>query len=394
MDLCCTRLVLEIANMKPQHKVVIIQRVLSHYRRPFYELLREQLAGADIELVLIYGSPSESEALKRDGVEIEWAHHIKNRSITIGTHKLYWQPCLKHIRGADLVIVEQASKLILNYVLVACQMIGIKKVCFWGHGRNFQEHNASAVGEGIKRFMSRHVHWWFAYNDLSAGIVRSLGYPESRITSVQNAIDTRHLVETRQQITLSQLERIKQETGIRGDNVCLYTGGMYKEKRLDFLIEACIKVKIQVPDFEMIFIGAGPESDRVRIASERFEWIHYLGPKFDEEKVPYFMISKLFLMPSLVGLAVLDAFALETPLTTTSEPYHGPEIDYLVDGVNGVIVRDPDDPLVYADRVSYLLKGDKAREKLTAGCRAAGGKYTIEEMVERFAEGVIMALGY
>ncbi len=394
MDLCFTRPVLEIANMKPQYKVVIIQRVLSHYRRPFHELLRERLAGAGIELVLIYGSPSKSKTRKKDGAEITWAHHIKNRSIKVGLHKLYWQPCLKHIRGADLVIVEQASKLILNYLLVVCQMIGLKKVCFWGHGRNFQEHNASVVGEGIKYFMSRHVHWWFAYNDLSAGIVRSLGYPESRIASVQNAIDTRRLVTAQQKVSQAQLQHIKAKSGIKGENVCIYTGGMYPEKRLDFLLEACVQIKKDVSDFEMIFIGAGPDDSKVKEAAEKYEWVHYVGPKFDEDKVPYFMLSKLFLMPGLVGLAILDAFALETPLITTNISYHSPEIDYLIDGVNGVIVRESNDPSVYAAQVSNLLKDDKAREKLIAGCRTAAGKYTIKEMVESFAEGIVKALAW
>lgn len=378
--------------MKLQHKVVIIQRVLTQYRRRFYELFRERLAVADIELVLIHGSPSKSEARKKDNAEITWAHHIKNRCIKTGPHELYWQPCLKHLRGANLVIVEQASKLILNYVLFTCQIVGLKKVCFWGHGRNFQEHNASVGGEAIKRFMSRHVHWWFAYNDLSAGIIRSLGYPENRITSVKNAIDTRRLVAAKQTITQQKLDHIRSEFGIKGDNGCLYTGGMYPEKRLDFLLEACEKIKNTVPDFEMIFIGAGPDEKRVKVAAEKFEWIHYLGPKFDDEKVPYFMLSRLFLMPGLVGLAILDVFALETPLITTNIPYHSPEIDYLIDGVNGIIVRESDDASVYAAQVSNLLKNNEAREKLIAGCRAAREKYTIEEMVERFAEGVMKAL--
>jgi len=378
--------------MKPQYKVVIIQRVLSHYRRSFYELLRERLVDADIELVLIHGSPSKDEARKKDGAEITWAHHINNKCIKIGPHKLYWQPCLRHIRGVDLIIVEQASRLILNYVLFACQIVGIKRLCFWGHGKNFQEHNASVVGEGIKCFMSHHVHWWFAYNDLSAGVIRSLGYLENRITSVQNAIDTHHLATARQNVTQVQLRHIKAKSGIKGDNVCIYTGGMYPEKRLDFLLEACVQIKKDVSDFEIIFIGAGPEDSKVKEAAEKHEWVHYVGPKFDEERVPYFMLSRLFLMPGLVGLSILDAFALETPLITTNVSYHSPEIDYLIDGVNGVIVRETTDPSVYAAQVSRLLKDDKAREKLIAGCRAAREKYTIEEMVERFTYGVIKAL--
>ena len=375
-----------------KYKVAIIQRYLTQYREPFFKRLRERLSHANIELVLICGSPSQNESKKKDVRELTWARRIDHQNIKMGSRELCWQPCLKVLRGSDLVIVEQASKLLLNYVLFVDQVFGFKKLCFWGHGKNFQEHSSSVIGEGIKRFMSRHVYWWFAYNDLSARLVASLGYPKSRITSVKNAIDTRRLVEARQKITQAQLKHVKRELGIKGDNICLYTGGMYKEKRLGFLLEACVRIKNTVPDFEIIFIGAGPEDSRIKAATRKFEWIHYPGPKFDEDKVPYFMLAKLFLMPGLVGLAVLDAFALETPLVTTNVPYHSPEIEYLVDGVNGVIVGDPEDPSVYAAEVSYLLQNNEARTELIMGCHTAKGKYTIEEMVERFAEGVTKAL--
>jgi len=377
--------------MKSKYEIAIIEMSLRHYRKTFFEFLRKQLSIANIELVLIHGFNSKSEAKKKDDVEIAWARQVKNKYIRINSRELYWQPCLKLLRRADLIIVDQSSKLLLNYVLFMSQIFGIKRLCFWGHGKNFQEHNASRIGESAKRFMSRHVHWWFAYNDLSAGIVRSLGFPDSRITSVQNSIDTHQLYKAYQNITQSRLRQIKQKLGIRGHNVCLYVGGMYPEKRLDFLIKACGHIKNAVPDFEMIFIGAGPDDDRIKTAAKKIEWIHYPGPKFNEEKVPYFMISKLFLMPCFVGLAVLETFALETPMVTIDSPSHGPEIDYLVDGINSVIVKNTDDPSLYAAKVSYLLKNDEALKMLTAGCRAAREKYTIEEMVERFTEGVIKA---
>lgn len=380
------------SRLKSRYKVVIIQRVLAQYRKPFYELLFDRLAQANVELVLLHGNYSNSEAKKNDEVEIEWAHKIKNKCIKAGPRELYWQTCLKYIPNANLIIVEQASKLLLNYVLFMSQIFGIKKLCFWGHGKNYQKHNASSMGERIKRFMSRYVHWWFAYNNLSTEFIKSIGYPRDRITSIQNAIDSKSLITAREKVNLVQLENIKKELGIKGNSVCIYTGGMYQEKRLDFLLDACKKIKNSVSDFEMIFIGAGPDDSRIKTASKQFEWIHYTGPKFNEEKVPYFLISKLFLMPGLVGLAVLDTFALETPLVTTDISYHSPEIDYVVDGVTGVIVRQANDSSVYADRVSFLLKNEKARKKLVTGCRTAREKYTIEEMVNRFSEGVIKAL--
>ena len=378
--------------MKFKFKISIIEENLKQYRKPFYKFLRERLEQNNVELILIYGFPAGSEAEKKDFIKIEWANYIKNRYLKVGLHNLCWQPCLSLLKSSDFVIVDQGSRFLINYVLFLLQILMVKKFCFWGHGKNYQKRNSNLIGEVLKRFMSRRVHWWFAYNDFSARLVSSLGYPENRITSVQNSIDTRYLVETRKKISQQQLNQIKNEFGIKGKNVCIYTGGMYPEKRISFLLEACLQIKKNVSDFEMIFIGAGPEDNKIKKMAKKCEWIHYIGPAFDESKVPFFMLSKLFLIPGSVGLAVLDGIALETPLVTTNIADHGPEIDYLVDGVNGSIVKESRNPSVYAFHVSNLLKNDKVRERMIAGCRATREKYTIEEMVERFTEGVIKAL--
>jgi glycosyltransferase involved in cell wall biosynthesis len=375
-------------------KVAVVYRSLPQYRRRFYELLRERLDELGIEFILIYGQPGRNDAAKLDTVELPWAYKIQNKVIRCGAQEVYWQSCLGLLKNVDLVIVEQASKLLVNYVLFVYHLLGIKKLAFWGHGKNFQERGVSSIGEAVKRFMSRRVHWWFAYNNLSARVIKALGYPEDRITDVQNALDTQGLIKARSQVSAERLDAIREEIGVEGNNICIYAGSMYAEKRLDLLLEACVLVRKEVPDFEMIFMGAGPDERMIKEAAEKYEWIHYVGTKFDEEKVPYFVLSKLLLMPSAVGLAVLDAFALEVPLVTTNRPFHGPEIEYLVDGINGVSVQDPDDSAAYAAAVTRLLTDDALRKRLVVGCRESKDLYTIEEMVERFARGVLRALEF
>src|SRR5690606_5628088 len=101
------------------------------------------------------------EAAKSDAVDVPWGAKIRNRHIRFGQKSLTWQPCLSLLQGADLVIVEQASRHLLNYVLLVCQAFGVHKVAFWGHGRNLKESAASPLGEYLKSITSRHVHWWF-----------------------------------------------------------------------------------------------------------------------------------------------------------------------------------------------------------------------------------------
>ena len=373
-------------------RVLVVLQYLPQYGVPFFERLRQLLQQAGVELVLLHGQPGDGNAGRGDAVTVTWSTRIRNRRVPLLGRAVYWQPCLGEALQADLVIVEQASKLLVNYPLLALQMAGVKRLAFWGHGRTPKASTPSAIGEAAKAFMSRRVHWWFAYNDLSARYVRELGFGAGRITSVQNAIDTRTLAAAAAAVTECELAALREKLGLAGPNVCLYIGAMYREKRLPFLIAACELVKKQVPDFEMLFVGSGPDRYIVEETVARNKWMRYLGPLFDDDKVPYFRLARLVLMPSAVGLGILDSFALEVPMVTTAAAYHGPEIDYLQDGVNGVMVQDSGSPAAYAGRVASLLADQAVLERLKAGCRRSAGIYSVESMAKNFADGVVAAL--
>ena len=73
-------------------------------------------------------------------------------------------------------------------------------------------------------------------------------------------------------------------------------------------------------------------------------------------------------------------------------PYHSPEIDYLEDGVNGILVRDPCSPDEFAKAVQDVLTDELLNARLRSGCRIAAERYTNEEMVRRYAGGIELAL--
>ena len=377
---------------RPTRRVVVVQQYLAQYSVPFFERLRPLLQRSGVELVLLHGQPQGGDASRGDAATIAWATRIQNRRVPLLGGAVYWQPCLGNAMQADPIVVEQASRLMVNYVLLALQMAGVKRLAFWGHGRTPKATPPSHVGEVAKALMSRRVHWWFAYNELSARYVREVGFPAQRITVVENAIDTCALAAAGAAVTESELATLRADFGLAGTNVCLYVGAMYREKRLPFLIAACELVRKQVPDFEMLFIGSGPDRLLVEEAVARNAWMHYLGPLFDDDKAPCFRLAKLVLMPGRVGLGILDSFALETPMVTTAIPYHAPEVDYLEDGVNGVMVEDADSPVAYADRVAQLLTDKPALARLRAGCRQSASAYSVENMAMNFAEGVLAAL--
>jgi glycosyltransferase involved in cell wall biosynthesis len=223
--------------------------------------------------------------------------------------------------------------------------------------------------------------------------VRQLHYPPERITAVQNAIDTSALRRRRALVDEAELTALRERWSIQSRNVAIFVGGLYAEKRIRFLLESAHAVRKRVPDFELIVIGAGPDQLLVEEAAREHHWIHYPGPCLGSDKVPYFSLSKVMLLPGLVGLGVLDSFALEIPLVTVDLDFHSPEVDYLRNGENGLKLPVDTDPEAYAVAVSRLLLNEQERDRLQAGCRVAAQEYTIETMVSRFTAGVLRALG-
>lgn len=373
-------------------KIAIIYKTIPQYRKEFFEKLRQDLKNHGIELVLIYGQPFGSDKTKMDTVDLKWAIKIENRVFKVFGKKLYWQPAFKHISNCDLVIFEQASKLIINYLLILRYRLSGKRVAYWGHGKNYQSHNASKLGEWIKKKIIRQVWWWFTYNELGSQEVIKSGFPRERITPVMNSIDTKQLIALSKQITTEEINLEKEKLNIDSSNIAIYAGGLYEEKRIDFLIQSSILIREKLPDFTLIIIGSGDEKDKIEIYAEEYKWIKYLGPKFGREKVKYFKMSKLLLMPGLVGLGILDSFALKTPIVTTDLPYHSPEIEYLKNNENGIIVSESYSEYAYSEAVIELLSDYDKLKILNKGCKESRSMYTIENMVENFRNGVIGAL--
>lgn len=363
---------------------------MPQYRAAFFYRLKELLLDYDIELNLIYGKSQNSNILRGDEVEIDWANFVANKTITIMGNEFIWQPCLKKIRGASMIIIQPEMKLITNYFLIFFKYFGRFKLGFWGHGRNMQG-KPNGFRNKLNNFFLNKCDWWFAYTKGVKEYLIAHHYPENHISIVHNAIDTIDLRENYNSLDELKIDTIKKELGISGGKTAIYCGAMYKEKRIDFIIEAAHRIKSQISDFHLILIGAGIESGKAKKSAEENSWIHYLGPKFGKDRIGYFKISAVQLMPGAVGLGILDSFALETPIITTEYPFHGPEFDYLENGKNGIITKN--DLENYASTVADILETNKHLQ-LAEGCKLSLELYTVGKMVDNFKDGILSCIGY
>jgi glycosyltransferase involved in cell wall biosynthesis len=369
-------------------KVTIIQRILPHYRKEFFFRLKEKLYREGVQLQIIYGTPGKDSS-KKDQEEASWATKINNKYFQLGPLEIVWQPALELLKDQELIIVEQANKNLINYLLLAKRIWDKSKVAFWGHGLNRQD-NPKSLTNRFKHKLLKSPDWWFAYTGGVRDFLKENRYPPNKITNVQNAIDTRILKEAYQQFDESEIPELERQLNLVPRKTAIYCGGIYAEKRIEFLIQVAQQLKSAIPEFSLLIIGSGPDRTKLEGLIQGFDYIHYFGPITGKERIKYFKVSSIMLMPGLVGLAILDAFALETPMITTKYPYHSPEIEYLEHNVNGLITAD--NQIDYFNTVKDLLQNPDKIQQLAEGCRNSAEKYTLDQMVDNFAEGIKQAL--
>jgi glycosyltransferase involved in cell wall biosynthesis len=369
--------------------VLIVEEYIPEYRRRFFELLEAALAPESIRLTVAAGPPSGAGASRGDAAaELPFVRRVPAPSVSVAGRRLTFRRLSALAHDSSLVVVDQALRHLENYPLLLRQRRG-PKVALWGHGTRHAKP-ATRVERLLERRVTRLAHWFFAYTQRGADHVAAAGFPAERITVVQNTFDVGELTKLRKGVSPAEQQRLRDELRLPARNVCLYIGALDPSKRVGFLLEACSTVASRIPDFALVVAGEGPERGVVEAATGSSPWLRYVGRATGAQKARLGAVSDVLLMPGSVGLVAVDSFALETPIVTTRWPYHGPEMDYLEDGVNARISGY--DVSEFARTVEEVLLAPDELTRLKSACAAASARYSLENMVTKFAGGVIAAL--
>ena len=370
--------------------VIFAMEWVPQYRAPFYEGLRTELDRRGVEMRLVHGDPPSSRKKRNDSKIIEWADYVPNRLWTIRGLELTAQPVLKYLKGADLVVLQQETGLLLNYLMMARSKLGGPCLALWGHGHNFNPLEASEPAERVKRMVTKWADWAFAYTERSAGVFRDIGMDPDHITVVQNSLDIEQIRSPSGQISddvAALVEHFEQS----GAKVGWTVSALDRWKRVPFLLEVLDACAARIEGFEFVALGAGDQAHILSEAAATRPWLHYLGARFGADKAAIGSAASVTIHPGLAGLHVIEAFATQTPMVTADIDYHSHEIDYL-DEHNALILPAEASAEAFAVAASDLL-GDPTRlAHLQAGCGAASKTFSLASMVENFAAGVVDAL--
>ncbi len=271
---------------------------------------------------------------KEDGLRFGVASHSVEITNIARKFELYEVPCslvgwlnsVRRFRPQYVIIFSGIRRLFIFPFILLLKAKGIA-IIYWGHGINLQKPNYLRP---IYRLLHSLCDALILYsNNLKSYIHRSLW---DRVFVAPNtlAIDDSSVSSAPSKCEPSS---IMHKYGIRTQKNIIYVGRMQKRKNIPLLIAA----HSDIDDKEIGLILVGPDTDNVLPENLPDRVIH-IPATYGSELHRIMHFCDVFCCPGPVGLNIVEAMACGLPFVTI-EDKHGPEVMYLKDDYNGLIIQ-------------------------------------------------------
>jgi glycosyltransferase involved in cell wall biosynthesis len=367
------------------------------YRVPLYERLASDGAA---DYVVFHGSPPDGAGSIAAAPPFAFPNvEVRNRQIRVGPKRLVHQHLVGAILtgGYDAVVLGDFARFTSSLALQPLLRLRRTPVILWGQVTDKDEDLGSVMrvlthaNHRLKLARARRADAYLAYTAGGAMRLAERGMRLDRVFVVRNTLDMDAQRRLRDELAGIADAGLRARLGLRADSVVLlYVGRVYRAKRVPELLEAVEVIRrtgLLAEALEVVIAGDGPQLPEVRTRAAGMEDVHVLGEVADQRAIARLMrVSGAVVIPGAVGLAINHAFAHGVPLITRPSALHGPEIEYLEDGVNGRLVEGGLD--AFARGIAEVVGSPGRRAELASGALRSGGALGLDAMVDAFDQAV------
>lgn len=368
--------------------LLIVHPFVQAYRLGMYSRLAERLASDGLRLTVASNPPPPQLAARGDTVKAPWSTELPTKWVPIRGRDVAIRrlSALPQSRTPDMVIVEQAIKNLETYPLLVRQQLDGPSVAMWGHGRSYSTPQGPRAA-ALKQFLTRRSQWFFAYTQAGADHVMANGFPATRVSVLNNTIDTVSLASDLKAVSDDDVDSFSRRHGLTSGRTALFLGGVDTAKGIDFLLQSARLAAQMLPGFLLLVGGAGAQLADVQSAERAGAPVRALGRLDGPEKALALRSAGVLAIPEWIGLVAVDSLVAGRPIVSTWHPSHSPEHEYLDPERTAVFVQH--DPISYAQGLVTLLTNPNRLQTMQTLCVAESAKYSLDHMVNAFVEGVL-----
>lgn len=378
-------------------KVVLVHRVLPHWRTPVF---RRLAARPGVDFLALHGSdfPGTKTVNGRDLSGFAhrelWTIRLVSR-ITAEREIAFplWPglPFRLWRERPDVILAEGGSNLVSVFLLVFTARLLRVPVVWWTLGEvphPGPPTRTQRLFRALVRFLERRCTAYLGFSSLARDYFQRCGYPPEAQFVAVNVVDTDAVFE-RLPRARRDAETLRDELGLRDKQVLLFVGALAPYKRVEDLIEVYGRLRAHHPQLRLLVVGGGRHRSALEAHARAVGApdVIFTGEVLDGVG-PYFELGDVLVLPGLGGLAISEAMAHGLPVVATVAD--GCELDLIEEGRNGFIVTPGD-----LDRLEGCLEAMLSDpERLETMGRH--GQRLIEERynIGAYMESLVAALEY
>lgn len=343
-------------------KVLLLQGTIPHYRIPVFNELAQR-----VDLTVVH---SEGPTPKLVDFKTIYIPTIKIR------YYIHKKNILKLAKNFDVVICMFDFSYLYFKLL---QLFPHKyKLIYWGigvfAGYDARYDSREDVAKKFKKRIKR-----------ADAMLFYSSYPVQRYSEM--GVDRKKLFVANNTVKVLPCTFSEERDSI------LFIGSLYKQKKIDKLLENYYKAYAKEKEIpQLLIIGDGIERDNIEkwVKEKKLEKkIRLLGQINEDEILKgYFEKAICCISPDQAGLSVLKAMGYGVPYITHKNAITGGEIFNIKNGVNGILLED------FNQIQDIILDCVKNKRKYLSMGKAAQEHYYKNRTVQQMVDGFIDAIDY
>jgi glycosyltransferase involved in cell wall biosynthesis len=372
-------------------RIGIIQRILTDYRKPFFEKLADL---PEFELSVFTGRPLANEGTRTaKTLTNAKLHFTKNRYLPSPCGYLCWQTGVKQwlCEFNPDVLVTAASPRILSSIIARKWMKARgRPVLGWGLGelpRTGQRWLSAIQKQLAEKFIGT-FDAIIAYSSKAARYYANVRNSPNMIFIAHNAIDNSESEKYLQKFMVCNhwLKPWQNSLALHPDlPIILFVGRLIAQKNADLLIEACAPL---FPHCQLLIVGDGPAMPDLELQAKPYKkYIRFVGYQTGADLAKCFLAADLFVLPGLGGLAVFQAMSYGKAVIVSFGD--GTEEDLLCEGLNGVRFRQNDSEDLRSKIETLLDHPEQLPQMGHESLRIIREKINLDTMVSNFRKALL-----